>query len=83
MGRKPKRTLPMQRRIVQQLLQGTQSCAALARKYRVSDQTLCRWQKRFLEDAGAFSSLVTPDHESPSVYSGPRKLDHDVESNAW
>jgi transposase-like protein len=48
MGRKPKKRRRVQRQIVRQLLRGEESCAAVARKYRVSDQTLYRWQREFL-----------------------------------
>ena len=50
MGRKPKVPRDVQRQIVQQLLRGDESIAALARKHRVSDQTIYRWQKQFLAD---------------------------------
>ena len=48
MGKKPKYSPETQRRIVLRLLKGDEPCAALARKYKVSDQTLYRWQKSFL-----------------------------------
>ncbi len=61
MGRKPKKTRDVQRQIVLQLLRGDESIAALARRHRVSDQTLYRWQKEFLADN---------EDPSPTVESG-------------
>jgi transposase-like protein len=51
MGRKSKFPRDVQRQIVQQLLRGDESIAALARKHRVSDQTLYRWQRQYLADS--------------------------------
>lgn len=72
MGRKAKRSPEAQRRIVRQLLQGTESYVALARKHRISDQTLYRWQKKLLASGETFPLVETTD-PSPSNMRDPQQ----------
>jgi transposase-like protein len=44
MGREPSLSRQSRREIVLKFLQGDESCAALAAKHGVSDQTIFHWQ---------------------------------------
>ncbi|MHB8974792.1 MAG: transposase [Pirellulaceae bacterium] len=75
MGRNPKVPRDVQRQIVQQLLRGDESIAALARKHRVSDQTLYRWQRQYLAESedtlpaeSSDSGASTTQGFTPEVY---------------